>query len=67
VFRVTDDQIPPLDPNSAAAKQVGQSVQRQVSDDVFGQYMAWLEDYLGTSINQTALAQALGNGAPDTN
>ena len=34
---------------------------------MFGQYMAWLEDDLGTSINQAALAQAIGNGAPDTN
>jgi peptidyl-prolyl cis-trans isomerase D len=69
VFHVTDDQIPPLDPNSNAAKQIEQSVQRQMGDDLFGQYMAWLEDYLGTTVNQTALAQALGNGngAPDTN
>jgi peptidyl-prolyl cis-trans isomerase D len=67
VFRVTDDQIPPLDPNSAAAKQIAQTVQRQISDDLFGEYMAWLEDYLGTNVNQTALAQALGNGTPETN
>jgi len=40
-----------------------------LSDDVFGQYLAWLENELGTSVNQAALAQALGNAAPepDTN
>ena len=42
-------------------------VSRQVSDDVFGQYMAWLENNLGTTVNQAALQQALGNSAPDTN
>ena len=42
-------------------------VSRQVSDDVFGEYMAWLETDLGTSVNQSALQQALGNSAPDTN
>ncbi len=67
VFRVTDDKIPPVDPNSANAKQIDQKLVRDISDDVFGQYMASLEDELGTSINQAALAQALGNGAPDTN
>jgi hypothetical protein len=29
--------------------------------------MAWLETDLGTSVNQAALQQALGNSAPDTN
>jgi len=67
VFRVTDDKIPAVDPNSAIAKQIDQKLVRDISDDVFGQYMASLEDELGTSVNQAALAQALGNGAPDTN
>jgi peptidyl-prolyl cis-trans isomerase D len=67
VFRVTDDTTPPLDPNSQSAQQIDQTVQHQMSDDLFGQYMGWLEDYLGTSVNQTALAQALGNGTPDIN
>ena len=40
---------------------------RQVSDDVFGQYMAWLENELGTTVNQAALVQALSNSSSDTN
>jgi peptidyl-prolyl cis-trans isomerase D len=64
VFRVTDIKTPAFDANAADAKRIEQTVQQQVSDDVFGQYMAWLEKQLGTSINQTALAQAVGNGAP---
>jgi peptidyl-prolyl cis-trans isomerase D len=67
VFRVTDVKTPARDANSANAKQIGEGQARQVGDDVFGQYMAWLEDTLGTSVNQTALAQAVGNGAPDAN
>ncbi len=61
VFRVTDIKTPSLDPNSAGAKTVLQTVQRQMADDVIGQYMAWLEPYLGVKINTGALAQAMGN------
>jgi len=67
VFRVTDDKIPGLDPNSADAQTVEKTVKQQLTDDIIGQYMAWLEDNLGTTINPSVMAQALGNGAPDTN
>jgi peptidyl-prolyl cis-trans isomerase D len=67
VFRVTDVKTPSLDKNTPNAKQLDEMVSRQVSDDVFGQYMAWLENDLVTTVNQAALAQALGNSAPDTN
>ncbi|MGA9950516.1 MAG: peptidyl-prolyl cis-trans isomerase, partial [Xanthobacteraceae bacterium] len=61
VFRVNNIKTPSLDPNSAGAKTVLQTVQRQMADDVIGQYMAWLEPYLGVKINTGALAQAMGN------
>ena len=61
---VTD---PKLDANSADAKRIADVVKRQESDDIFGQYVTRLEDELGTSVNQAALAQALGNSAPDSN
>jgi peptidyl-prolyl cis-trans isomerase D len=64
VFRVTDIKTPNLDANTPAMKQIDQGQARQVSDDIFGEYMAWLEQDLGTSVNTTVLAQALGNGAP---
>jgi peptidyl-prolyl cis-trans isomerase D len=67
VFRVTDVKTPGFEANSPNGKALNDMVSRQVSDDVFGQYMAWLENDLGTSVNQTALQQALGNSAPDTN
>jgi peptidyl-prolyl cis-trans isomerase D len=62
VFRVTDINAPTLDANSPDVKTVTQTVQRQMAEDVIGQYMAWLETYLGTSINGAALAQAMGGG-----
>jgi peptidyl-prolyl cis-trans isomerase D len=67
VFRVTGVTDPKLDANSADAKRIADVVVRQESDDIYGQYVAWLEDELGTSVNQAALAQALNNSAPDTN
>jgi peptidyl-prolyl cis-trans isomerase D len=72
VFKVTGDQTPPLDPNSDAAKQIARTVQNQLSDELIGQYIAWLEDSLGTTVNPAAMAQALGNsqstnGGPDYN
>jgi peptidyl-prolyl cis-trans isomerase D len=67
VFRVTDVKTPGFEANSPNGKALNDMVSRQVSDDVFGEYMAWLEKDLGTSVNQSALQQALGNSAPDTN
>jgi peptidyl-prolyl cis-trans isomerase D len=66
VFRVTDVTTPSLDANSPDAKRINETVLRQMDDDFFTQYVAWLENRLGTSINQDALAQALGNSAPET-
>ena len=67
VFRVTDVKTPTFEANSPNGKALDEMLSRQVGDDVFGQYMGWLENDLGTSINQAALQQALGNSAPDTN
>ena len=67
VFRVTDVKTPAIDPNSPEAKQTADTVKKQMPDDVMSQYVASLENDLGTSINASALAQALGNSAPDTN
>jgi peptidyl-prolyl cis-trans isomerase D len=67
VFQVTGVTVPQLDPNSPEMKRLEQTVQRQESGDILEQYVEWLQDDLGTSVNQTALAQALGTSAPDTN
>ena len=67
VFRVTDITTPKFDAASADAKRIEDVLKRQESEEIFEQYMTWLRNDLGTSVNQAALTQALGNGAPDTN
>lgn len=67
VFRVTGITDPKLDPNSAEEKRIADTVKRQESDDLIGQYIGALENNLGFSVNQAAFAQAVGNSAPDTN
>jgi peptidyl-prolyl cis-trans isomerase D len=67
VFRVTDVTTPPFDANSAEFKRLAETVKNQEGKDIYEQYVDWLEQQLGMSINQAALAQALGSGGPDTN
>lgn len=64
IFRVTDVKTPNLDPNSPQSKKLEQLLATQLSDDIFGQYSLWLQNELGISVNQTALAQVTGNNAP---
>jgi peptidyl-prolyl cis-trans isomerase D len=65
VFRVTEVKTPALDPNSADGKKLDQLLQVSIGDDIFGQYIAWLEKDLGTTVNQSMLAQATGSGTPE--
>jgi peptidyl-prolyl cis-trans isomerase D len=62
VFQVTDVKTPAFDPNSDEGKKISGLLQASLRDDVFSQYVAWLEDYLGTTVNQSMLAQAVGGG-----
>jgi peptidyl-prolyl cis-trans isomerase D len=66
VFQVTDVKTPVLDPNSDDGKKISQLLQTSLQDDVFSQYVAWIEDDLGTTVNQSMLAQAVGGGTPET-
>jgi peptidyl-prolyl cis-trans isomerase D len=65
VFRVTDVKTPALDPNSADGKKLEQILQNAMSNDLFSQYVGWFESELGTTIDQAALSQAIGNSAPE--
>lgn len=65
VFRVTDVKTPALDPNSADGKKLDQILQNAMSSDLFSQYVGWFENELGTKVDQAALAQAVGNSAPE--
>ena len=66
VFRVTDVTTSAVDPASAEVKRTDEAVRRQIGDDIYSQYMAWLENDLGVTINRAALAQVIGSGVPDT-
>jgi peptidyl-prolyl cis-trans isomerase D len=65
VFRVTGITTPAFDPNSAEGKKLDQLLQRSVAEDIFIQYVTWVQNYLGTTVNQSVLAQSLGSTAPD--
>jgi peptidyl-prolyl cis-trans isomerase D len=65
VFRVVEVKTPLLNANSSDSERIAQTVQRELSADLAGQYVARLEDDLGASVNASALAQASGSTAPD--
>ena len=65
VFRVTEIKVPSFDAASAEAKRYNDSLRRALSDDLFSQYVAQLEDSLGVSINQDALRRLAGGEQPE--
>jgi len=68
VFHVTDIIVPTTEAGSDAAKQLQESLNRALADDVFGEYIAQLENQIGVTINQTALRQVVtGVNVPDDN
>jgi peptidyl-prolyl cis-trans isomerase D len=67
VFRVTDVTTPPFNADSAETKRITDLLKKQESDEILEQYLAWMQNDLGTTFNQAALAQALGNAPPDAN
>ncbi|HEY0330189.1 MAG TPA: peptidyl-prolyl cis-trans isomerase [Rhodopseudomonas sp.] len=60
VFRVTDVTVPPVDLASEDAGKLKDTLQRRLADELLAQYVARLETEIGTSINESAVAQATG-------
>jgi peptidyl-prolyl cis-trans isomerase D len=60
VFRVTEIKVPPLDPEAAEAKRIGEALRARSTEDLIAQYIARLQSDIGVSINQTALNQVTG-------
>jgi peptidyl-prolyl cis-trans isomerase D len=60
VFRVTDVTVPPVDPASDEIKKLKETLLRGLSDEQVAAYVTKLESQIGTSINQSALAQVTG-------
>src|SRR5262245_5554051 len=67
VFRVTDIVTPALDAASKEAKQLSETLNRGLSDNMLFEYIAKLEDEIGVTINQSALSQITSGGAGDVN
>ena len=60
VFRVTDVTMPPVDSAAPDIKKIKETVQRGMTDEEVGQYIAKLEADIGSTVNQSAFAQATG-------
>jgi peptidyl-prolyl cis-trans isomerase D len=60
VFRVTDVSMPPVDLGSDDIKKLKETLLRGLSDEQVAQYVTKLESQIGTTINQSALAQVTG-------
>jgi len=65
VFRVTDIVVPTLDATSADSKRVIETLDRGLSEDILGEYIAKLEREIGVTINQSALNQVVGGATGD--
>lgn len=63
VFRVTDIVVPNHDAASEEAKRTLETLNRSLSEDIFGEYVAYLEKEVGVTINQGALNQVVSGGA----
>jgi peptidyl-prolyl cis-trans isomerase D len=60
VFRVTDVTVPPVNLASDDIKKLKETLLRGLSDEQVAEYVTKLESQIGTSINQSALAQVTG-------
>ena len=60
VFRVTDVVDPPLDVASEDTKKLKTSLDRNIADELVVQYVMKMEQDVGVSINQAAVAQVTG-------
>jgi peptidyl-prolyl cis-trans isomerase D len=63
VFIVTAVTDPTFKADAPDAKQLTDQLQNSYADDIIGEYIAWVENDIGVSINQAALNQVIG-GAP---
>jgi len=62
VFRVTEIKAPTLDRDSDEIKRLDEALRQRMAEDLIAQYVVKLQADTGVSINQAALAQAVGGG-----
>ena len=65
IFRVTEVVVPTTDLASGQAKQIQETLNRSLLQDIYGEYLAQLEDEIGVTINPSALRQIVtGTNTP---
>ena len=62
VFRVTDIVVPQMDANSDQTKTMAETLNRSLSQDLFGQYVTKVESEIGVTINRNAVNQVVSGG-----
>jgi peptidyl-prolyl cis-trans isomerase D len=60
VYRVTEVVVPPIDLASEDIKKLKETLLKSLSEEQVAEYVTKLESQIGTSINQSALAQVTG-------
>jgi peptidyl-prolyl cis-trans isomerase D len=63
VFVVTEVSTPAFDANSPESKRISDQLRSALADELLTQYVARVENDLGTTINRTALNQAILGGS----
>jgi peptidyl-prolyl cis-trans isomerase D len=66
IFRVTEVNVPAFDANSATTARLLDQLKASYGDDVLSQYVARLENDIGTDINRSAIAQAVGRAPSES-
>jgi peptidyl-prolyl cis-trans isomerase D len=62
VFRVTESEVPPLDPKAPETKTLVDAMATSLSNDLLLEYAAQVERDIGTSVNQDVLRRIAGGG-----
>jgi len=63
IFRVTDIKVPTFDAASETVTSIRNQLKSSYNDELMTQYITRLESDLGTSVNQSGLAQATGRAS----
>lgn len=65
VFRVTESEVPPLDPKAPENKSLVDAMATSLSNDLLIEYAAQVERDIGTSVNQDVLRRIAGGGSAE--
>lgn len=67
VIRMVESTVPAFDANAADAKSLATSLRSALADDLVGQYIGYVQNRIGTQINNDALAQVTGASGNSSN